>query len=455
MARFLSVPFLLTAVCAASVFAQAPPAFVGMGDSIGEGVQSADATWQTQPHSYLNLIAQQMGVSFPLPLIVGTPISNIFTVSGRARLNPNLNASNLAVSGATVNSMLTQVAGQPVANEADLVLEPRTGTQMGIAQSLGSPFTICWIGNGDALQSVLAWDQLNSTPPLLTNVSQFGADYYQIMKDLAGLNGKVVVGTVPDIPQIAFVFTQQDLIAFLGTDFGMPEGSYTTLPTMLLIKLGLLDGTAALQTPNSKYVLSSANASLISSTIGQYNQIIRMDAEAAGFAVADINAAFEQLMETPPVFSGVALTRQFNGGLFSLDGVHPSDIGHALAANIFIQAANQQFGTSIPLLTQGPQSQLTQIADADPFIDWDGSLVVRGRPLAGLLETLGPFLGISGNLNNTPGAAPAPAAVSKIDKAAGQRFMQQYLTLKGLPANTAWTAQDAINAMKEVFRALL
>jgi hypothetical protein len=444
MPRFLAIPFLLTAVA----FAQSQPAFVGMGDSLGEGVQSANSTWQTQTNSYLNLIAQQMGVNFPLPLILGTPVSNIFTVKTRTRLNPNLDALNLAVSGATVDSLLNQVAGTPITTEADLVLEPRTGSQMQIAQSIAAPFTVCWIGNSDALQAVLAWNQLRSPP--LTSVAQFTSDYAQITADLAGLKGKVVVGTVPDIPQIAFVVTPQDLITFLGNDYGLPAGSYTTLPTMLLIKLGLVDGTTILQNPN--YVLSVANAALISQRVATFNQIITSDAQAAGFAVADVNAAFTQLQQNPPLFNGVALTRQFNGGLFSLDAVHPSDIGHALAANVFIQAANMTFGMSIPLLTE---SQLTQIADADPFIDWDGSLVVRGRPLNGLLETLGPFLGISGNLNNKPGTAPAAASASKIDKAAGQRFMQQYFTLKGLSTNTPWTQQDAINAMKEVFRLVL
>jgi hypothetical protein len=219
---------------------------------------------------------------------------------------------------------------------------------------------------------------------------------------------------------------------------------------MLLIKLGLVDGTTILQNPN--YVLSATQAATISQRVADFNQIITSDAADSGLAVADIHGYFELLQETPPVFHGVALTRQFNGGLLSLDGVHPSDIGHALSANVFIQAANQKFGMSIPLLSE---DQLTQIADADPFVDWDGSLVVRGRPLAGLLETLGPFLGISGNFNNVPGAAPTSAAVSKIDKAAGQRFMQQYFTVKGLPTNTAWTEQDAINAMKEVFQMLL
>ena len=42
--------------------------------------------------------------------------------------------------------MLNLVAGLPVVNEIDLVLEARPGAQMQIAQSLAAPFTICWIG---------------------------------------------------------------------------------------------------------------------------------------------------------------------------------------------------------------------------------------------------------------------------------------------------------------------
>ena len=422
--------------------AQTP--FIGMGDSLGEGVQSADANWRTQPNSYLNLVAQQMGAIFPLPLIVGSPLAGIESVVGRARLTPNIPASNLAVSGATVDSMLTQAASLPVTNEADLVLEPRTGTQMQIAQSLKPRFTICWIGNTDALTAAIAWDQLNASQ--LTPLSQFTADYAQIASDLAGLGGKVVVGTIPNVTQIAFLFSPQDLITFLGSDYGLPAGSYTSLPAMLLLKLGLANASL-LQNPD--YVLDPTEVATIDQAVTEFNQIITSSAAANGFAVADINSLFTQAQQTPPVFYNVALTRQFNGGLFSLDGVHPSDIGHALVANAFIAAANAKFGMDIPQLNQ---SQLTQIAAADPFIDWNGGLVVAGRPLAGWLETLGPIVGISGDLNNKPGATPQEA---KIDKAAGQEFMRRYLARKGLPENTPWGPEDAIQAMKEAMKQLL
>ncbi|MBV9506383.1 MAG: hypothetical protein JO323_15400 [Acidobacteriia bacterium] len=433
---------LLVSAAAQLLHAQVAPPFVSMGDSITEAVQSADASLRTQPYSYVNLIAQQMGVSFPLPLIASGPTSAIFSVRGRSRINPALPASNLGVSGANVNSILNQQAGQPVDDETDLVLEPRTGSQMQIAQSLRSPFTICWIGNGDVLSAVLAWNNLNATQ--MTSVAQFTADYAQIISDLTSWPTKAVVGTIPDVSEIGFVFTPQDLVTFLGSDYGLPPGSLTTLPTMLLIKLGLLD-PSILQNPS--YVLDPSEVATIQQRIDTFNQIIKTDAAAAGIAVADIGGAFQQIQQNPPVFNGVALTRRFNGGLLSLDGVHPSNIGHGLIANYFIQAANQAFGMTIPQLSQ---AQLNQIANADPFIDWNGNLVVRGRPLAGLLETLGPVLGISGDLNDKPGAARA--AVKGIDKAAGQAFMQQYLALKGLPATTPWGPEDAIKAMQELFQ---
>ena len=36
------------------------------------------------------------------------------------------------------------------------------------------------------------------------------------------------------------------------------------------------------------------------------------------------------------------------GGLFSLDGVHPNDLGYALMANTMIDAINSRFGCFVP-----------------------------------------------------------------------------------------------------------
>jgi hypothetical protein len=421
-----------------------PPIFIGLGDSLGEGVQSADASTRTQSFTYLNLVAQQMGVTFPLPLIQSGALGIIGEVTNRSRVNPSLAGSNLAVSGADVHSLLNQVAGTPIQNETDLVLSPRTGSQMQIAESAQAPFNICWIGSNDVLGAVVSsWDHLDASQ--MTPLANFAADYAELVGRLGAWHGKVVVGTIPDVTQIGFLVSPQDLVTFLGSDFGLPQGSYTTLPAMLLIKLGINNGSL-LQSPNFEQDAQEVLA--VQQRTQLFNQIITTSAAQAGFAVADVAGAFTAFANHPPVVAGVTLTKRYLGGLFSLDGVHPSNIGHAFVANVFIRAANQSFGMQIPLISG---TVLWQTALADPFVDWNGNLKVRGRPLAGLLETVGPSLGISGDFTDHPGAV-ATAPETLIDLSRAQAFMQAYRASKGLPPTAQWGTKDAIAAMHEIFR---
>src|SRR5215831_8232409 len=68
--------------------AAAQTLYVGLGDSIGEGVQSADASQWTQPFSYQNLIANRMGANFPLPLIQSGPLGRVGDTTLRSRIAP-------------------------------------------------------------------------------------------------------------------------------------------------------------------------------------------------------------------------------------------------------------------------------------------------------------------------------------------------------------------------------
>ena len=416
--------------------------FVALGDSIGEGVQSADASVRTQTANFANLIAKQLGVSFPLPSINTSPTAIIFSTEKRTRISPNLSALNLAVSGATIHDLLNNRFAPPVDTETDLVLMPRTGSQMEIAEQLRASFYAIWVGSNDVDDAVLDWQHLNASQ--MTDVASFTADYTNMIDRLKALHTKVVVGTIPDVTQTAFVVTPQDLILFLGSDFGLPQGSYTSLPEMLLLKLGLDDGTL-LQDPN--YVLDPQEIVAIRTRAQELNQVITQTASAAGMGVVDVYGIFLSHIRNPPIFYGKPLNFRFLGGLLSMDGFHPSNIGHALAANAFIATANAQYGMQIPQISQ---DALNQIAAADPFIDWNGNLAVRGRPLAGMVETLGPFLGISGDFSDGPGSARVRPS-SGIDKQLGEAFKQQYLLLKGRPASTPWTRQDAIAAMNDLF----
>jgi hypothetical protein len=58
----------------------------------------------------------------------------------------------------------------------------------------------------------------------------------------------------------------------------------------------------------------------------------------------------------------LVLTTDYLGGVFSLDGIHPSRTGHALIANAFIDAINTRFAESIPPVDVG------RIAVRDPLV---------------------------------------------------------------------------------------
>ena len=166
--------------------------FVGMGDSIGEGVQSADANLFTQPFSFLNLIAVRMSAPFPIPLIRTSPVASVSSVLGRSRIDPTVRTFNLAVSGADTESLLNDAATatdvSQIATETDLVLFPWLGSQMQVAEQLRPARVACWIGNNDALGSVLAFDHLDASQ--LTPVTDFTARFTEIADRLQAMKAQ-------------------------------------------------------------------------------------------------------------------------------------------------------------------------------------------------------------------------------------------------------------------------
>jgi lysophospholipase L1-like esterase len=430
------------------LFAAAPAQsfiVIGMGDSIGEGVQSADANFRTQPNSYLKLLAQQIGARFPLPLIKTSPRGVIGDTTCRSRVFPYLPGANLAVSGADVDSLLRKQADatdvSEIDSETDLVLFPRTGSQIEIAEAIGPHLIVSWIGNNDVLSAVTTFDELDGSQ--ITPLDEFQEDFEEIAQRLSAAGAKIVFANIPSVTSIAFLVDRQDLITFLGSDFGLAGGDFTTIITMLLIKLGFDDGSL-LEDPN--FVLDAEEAEIIQQSIEDFNLVIQDEAAELGIPVVDINTLFHEASTNPPEFFGIPVTRRFLGGLFSLDGVHPSNTCHAIAANAFIETINNYFQTNIPLFSQ---EELESIFLSDPFVDKDGDLVVKGRPLAGLLETLGPALGISGDFDDT---LPA-SRKALVNPSLGKQFIEQYLSLQGRDPRLAsqWTKSEAIEALKHVF----
>lgn len=395
------------------------PLFIGMGDSIGEGVQSADANLKTQPFSFIHIISLLAGAPVPLPYIQSGLTGSVDSVSGRTRLVPSTRGLNLAISGADLESLLTGRADAgsvaEINSETDLVLFPRLGSQIEIAEALHPQLIACWIGNNDALSAVLDYDQLDGVSHL-TPLSDFTTRFQQIAARLSATGAKVVFGTIPDVTKIAYLVGPQDLQRLTGSTHGLAAGSFTTLVTTASIKLGQVD-PSVLANPN--FVLDPAEVANINQRILEFNNVIRTTANAYGMGIADTAAVFNLLAANPPVLFGVPVTTRFLGGMFSLDGVHPSNIGQLIVAMMFVEAFNFRYGLTIPNVNA---NMVGQFFLKDPFIDKDGDGRVTGRFGAGLLETVSALIGWSGDSNDQLPAAPVPdslAAVGAMERAMG------------------------------------
>ena len=78
-----------------------------------------------------------------------------------------------------------------------------------------------------------------------------------------------------------------------------------------------------------------------------------------------IAADLDMPMFTIDVVGGRRLTADFLGGIFSLDGIHPTNTGYAVVANEFIRGLNEGFDAGIRPFSAG---EIAHILHTDPLI---------------------------------------------------------------------------------------
>ncbi len=101
------------------------------------------------------------------------------------------------------------------------------------------------------------------------------------------------------------------------------------------------------------FVLNSNESARARNAVSMYNQIIKNQADAYGLAHVDANTFLKNITRGS-YFDAISTSASYlSGGAFSLDGVHLTPKGNALAANEFIKAINGKYGTKIPVLNPG------------------------------------------------------------------------------------------------------
>jgi len=95
-------------------------------------------------------------------------------------------------------------------------------------------------------------------------------------------------------------------------------------------------------------VLTADEAAVIAAAAERFNAFIAEKAEEVGAALVDVFTLTSSLDVTGYTACGRHLTSRYLGGIFSLDGVHPTASGYAIVANEFIRTMNERLGTMIP-----------------------------------------------------------------------------------------------------------
>ncbi len=346
-----------------------------LGDSASSGFQNGSLLDTQQPHGWQSLVAAQAGFRLRLPLIASPGFPNMYTLV-QGTLPPVLSRANgatigrddqnqvvddFATPGHTLHDILnTAPPAQPTAGSAtSLVLgypAGTTGTQ--VEQAIArQPSTIyLWIGNNDLLVA----DGMGSSDGV-TSLASFTADYTQLITLLkTKTTAHLIVGNLPDVTKLPYMTSAGDLLDECQQVTGVPSQLFSWLfgiyPGELLNWQGLADWHANVERveagqwpvplpPNE--VLTASEIAQVQSMTDSFNQVIAQQVAAAGGTLVDLHGAMDTLARDGVTLNGYHATTHYLGGLYSLDGIHPSNTGYALFSNQFIAATNTALGLSI------------------------------------------------------------------------------------------------------------
>jgi hypothetical protein len=306
--------------------------YVALGNSITAGIQSGGISDSTQMLAYPNLVAQQAGAPFVLPLLrdpgCPAPFVDPLGQGGRVggataadcglRVQPTRPIQNLAVPGARFADAINQYADPNPASSFNriqtIILGGRSQVQAAV-QAEPSLVSI-WLGNNEVLAPARS-GQLALLPT--------EAQFTQLVDQLVGairpiptlrtavMIGVVNTGVVPLLQPGAYYWLSRDAQGrFLGkpvnlncspfTALGQPNPTSQNLVSLEMAgnpafpEINCADDAYPVADPRrGTFVLSLAEQATLTARVAAFNDAIRTRAEANGWIFIDPNVALVQL----------------------------------------------------------------------------------------------------------------------------------------------------------------
>jgi hypothetical protein len=353
-----------------------------------------------QRFGYANVIAQQAGQNLNLHLIPPPGFPQIITAdkfdvaagfnTGPLAAGGTSQTLDVSVPGFTLGAMLGYQAvcppgaGDPqvpfpIQAMAAAILNPTCGPapteiQEAAIVAQSNPGTaILWIGSNDALFPLLFAGQKATAP------FTFAYLYNIAISTMSQSSNRLVVATIPDVTLLPYLTSVQKLAFVIGMPaqqvqqvFGLNSGDMVTPYAFAVLDqmkqanhFGPLPDTIPDPITGQgevPVVIRAADIRSLRASIAFYNAAITIEAALHHAVVVDIHGLVDQIAARGVVVNGQRLTTDFMGGLFSLDGVHPTNTGYAIIANEFIKTMNRALGTGIP------PANVNHVAANDPMV---------------------------------------------------------------------------------------
>jgi lysophospholipase L1-like esterase len=374
---------------------------VVVGDSLAAGVENDSLEASQQIHSFASVIAQQAGTGLVLPWVPypGAPntlelVSPVFPpqikpVPGTLlfpRLDPFAVVTDLAVPLQTTADALNRVPDSKINTTdetqaaTDLVLGfpcpvlfPCPGkSQAEWAVALKPTTLIVEIGSNDILGALTSGEASTVLSDPSAFVNTFAGNYTALLTALSATKATLIVTTIPDVTEAAYFIPISEIAkdtslsvvaidALLGTG---PSDLVTlnALPTVEAILSDPSSGPLPATCGGAPCVVTAAEAAGVRAIIQEMNLAIAADAATFGAAVVDVFPLFDSLYNNGYIIGSHTLTTGFLGGIFSLDGLHPTNTGYAIMANQYIATMNAVFHTHIE------PANVEQVAACDPLV---------------------------------------------------------------------------------------
>lgn len=381
--------------------------FVAMGTNLSAGFQSGGLVDRHQTLSYVTLFSKQAGEpSFNQPLVnlggwppllkvksFGPPLMLDSAGIRGAFINPLRNPPvlldsayhNMSIPGALLADVLDSTLNYNVNLGRDVSFfyniarqQGRTPVPLSILQLVANKkptFVSFEYGLNEVLGSALRGSGTPAVPAAV-----WGG---LLQQTLGSLDARIpaarkLIVTVPNVtlfpyfrtlPPVELTATGTPLTSggfpvFLTAASGVLQpGDLVTLAAADSLALGVgyrvgdtsyLSGTPV---PGNgrplpdRYVLTVAEQASLIAAVDGYNSAIASQATARNYALLDLHGLVDQVYSSGYHFAGVDYTADYlTGGLFSVDGIHPTDFFHGLLCNAMSDAVHRKFGSRIPVL---------------------------------------------------------------------------------------------------------